>query len=481
MLFEILKFNYPLYNNINILLKIFSTLTIFPLILIVFKNRTLAFLTTIVHAISYPSTGALTYILQGVFYLGIIFMNVFFILYFWAVTKISVPWTLVASLSLALSYILAAGRIYPIFILILIIEAFLLFRYGLKNLFISLTRIVLFLAPTFVLVMFGSRNIPYAGAILPLLKDLMSGDLSNLLFPLSGLGYLFLPTTFLGGRQMTHTLLGIILITSSCFFFWKMWIDKEKMSLRLTAIIAIFFSFLFITGTWLFVGKALFLFDAYGGINRYFTFPALGASLFIGTILTALLKNTSHRSNFVRSISQCLVFLTLIFIFQTSSKEIDLGFRQINSTNPFLLRNAYLHQRYQEKFMSNIPIEELKNDKPALLYFELPDDKREYYERAIDLHDMQRWLYLRLGFKGTKCLQIVDSENMLKELIRIDNSINKLNFDKSWCIFVFNNSNLSSSTEQVTSYDIQSLHAFRVEKDQFINITEEIVNKFQLQ
>lgn len=482
-LFNNLGFNYPSYNNVNIILKILATLTIFPLVLLIFKNRTLAFLTTIIHSISYSSTGALTYMLQGVFYLGIIFMNIFFIFYYWAVNKNSKFCILVASLSLALSYVLAAGRIYPIFALILIIETFLLFRFGMKTLFMSIVRVISFLTPIFILLLIGSRNIPYVDLQTTPLQSVINGNLYLLLLPLSGLGYLFLPASFSGSGHVFRTLLGGLLIILSYFFFWK-WRKNteagEKGLLQLAASAGILFSLVFMAGTWLFVGKALFLFDVYGGINRYFTFPSLGFSLFIGAILTLFLQNTSRKSNFAKSIGLVVVFLILLVLYQLSNKEIEYGFGQINSSSHFLLRNSYLHKRFQENFMTQIPVERLKNEEPVFFYFELPSDKKEYYEKALDLHDMQRWFYLRLGFKGNKCIEIVDDENKLNEAIGVKQGINKLIPVEQRCISMYTGLGSPPSEKGDTPYNIQNFYAFRIQEDQFINITQEIVNKLQL-
>jgi hypothetical protein len=78
--------NYQLYQVTNIVIKTIATVSIFPLVLIIFKRRLLAFLTTLLYGASFMGSKSLEYVVKGTDYLAIIPMNIFFIFYYYIVT-----------------------------------------------------------------------------------------------------------------------------------------------------------------------------------------------------------------------------------------------------------------------------------------------------------------------------------------------------------------------------------------------------------
>src|SRR3989344_6519792 len=64
--------NYQAYQITNIVLKTLATLSVFPLILIIFKRRLLAVLTTFFYGTSYMGSRSLEYVVKGTDYLAII-------------------------------------------------------------------------------------------------------------------------------------------------------------------------------------------------------------------------------------------------------------------------------------------------------------------------------------------------------------------------------------------------------------------------
>lgn len=77
--------NYNAFWIVNILFKILATLSVYPLVLIVFKRKLLAFITTILFAINASSFGALEYPLKGIDYIAIISLNIFLISYYYLI------------------------------------------------------------------------------------------------------------------------------------------------------------------------------------------------------------------------------------------------------------------------------------------------------------------------------------------------------------------------------------------------------------
>ncbi len=86
-LFEIFKFNFPLYHIFNAMLKGLAGLSIFPLVFLLFKNRFLAVLTTILFASHFTPFGALNNVLGGEDSLVVVSINLFLAIYVWASQK----------------------------------------------------------------------------------------------------------------------------------------------------------------------------------------------------------------------------------------------------------------------------------------------------------------------------------------------------------------------------------------------------------
>lgn len=553
-LFTLFGFNYPTYNIVNIILKIIATLSIFPLIILIFKRKSLAVLTTIIYAISYSATGALTYVLQGVYYIGIIFMNIFFIFYYGGVTKNSKIQLFLACLSLILAYWFAPGRIYPIFAFILLIEFFLNFRYGFKKMIKgSVIRLTLFYMPILLLMLTGKKDYSQLGTPSQTFQDVANGNWRVILNPLSGLGYLLLPGdywTIFGNpvilgfgdyfdilmkenflvlipltiilsliisknifkfsflilainfiisiliffvathhlsipvnlrvgwdefsfwKQQYFTLFGVYILTISCVCFWSYWKNKNKVNWPLlAAAIGPVFAFIFLIGMWLILGRVM---TFYIGVNRYFPFASLGASLFVAAILVQTFDRASRISAVAKVIAKAAILLCLFFIFQISSKEIDIGFHGAN------VRNSYLHQHFQENFMTQVQVEKIKDKNSVLFYFDLPDERQEkYFEQAIDLSNFSRWMYLRLEAKEDKCIGVISDEAKLKEAVKVEGGKSVLFHPNSGCIGRWDKIS-SYQTDKEISYEPQNFFAYRVTGDNFADVTDEFLQKLQL-
>ncbi len=191
--------NYQAYHIVNVILKGIATLTLFPLVLILFRNKLLAFLTTTFYAISAGSAGPLIMVIKGGEYLAVAALNVFLIVYYYAISKKSVFLIAISSFLFLLTFLLSPSRMFPIFFLVLLVEIFWLVKSrSLKNLKFSLLRLVCFYIPVFLI----ARSAPVSSCCLfasrppIILKEILDGNWHNLLIPFAGIGYSLLTTDF---------------------------------------------------------------------------------------------------------------------------------------------------------------------------------------------------------------------------------------------------------------------------------------------
>lgn len=187
--------NYQAFASINIAFKILATISLYPLVFLVFKRRLLAFLAVIFYSISYSTVGTLRNVVKGTEYQAIIFMNIFLTIYYLVSIKqtLSLGWLITLILSFSIALLLAPNRLFPLALLPLIIE-FLLWihnrtynlKFGVKKLF--------FLYLPFIL-LFIYHPVAITGRfIIPAehLKKIIEGYWYTPLNPVSGLGYTIL-------------------------------------------------------------------------------------------------------------------------------------------------------------------------------------------------------------------------------------------------------------------------------------------------
>lgn len=213
----------------------------YPLVLIIFKRKLLAFLTTLLFALNASSFGSLEYAVKGVDYLAIAVMNIFFISYYYLINRkdwelkqksfliiksiflgillsliliyaklLILPFiiltliyftkkytlniiisTIITSIILFIALMLSPIRIYPVLILIPLIEIFLfLNKKTFTSLTESLTRLILFYTPFILLLLL------HQSSSLSFLNRAQE-NWHLIVTPFIGLGYLILPYDFL--------------------------------------------------------------------------------------------------------------------------------------------------------------------------------------------------------------------------------------------------------------------------------------------
>lgn len=193
-------YNHRLFQTTNIIFKIIATLSLYPLILILFKRRILASLTTFLFAISYSSIGPLEFAVKGSDYVSIFWMSIFLMIYYYIVKKnLNFLWCILTLLILIISITFSPIRMFPLLMIPPLIEIYLLIRNrSRKQLKQTSARILLFYAP-FILLVLRIPSILIGGPISVIYRRVVvEGNWNILLSPVAGLGYTFIPDQYWG-------------------------------------------------------------------------------------------------------------------------------------------------------------------------------------------------------------------------------------------------------------------------------------------
>lgn len=194
---SLFKGNYEAYQITNIIFKALATLSLYPLILVLFKRRLLAFLTTILYAVSYSSAGALQFVVKGSDYLAIFFMNICLIAYYLSFKK-KIKFLYITAILLFITFLFSPIRIYPFLLFIVSVEVVIWVRIkGLLGLVTALLRLILLFSSFLIMVLFLSPSTSgYLNGPLVVYRFLSHGNYHLLLTPFAGLGYTFLPNNY---------------------------------------------------------------------------------------------------------------------------------------------------------------------------------------------------------------------------------------------------------------------------------------------
>ena len=186
-------FNYQIIQLVGVFFRTLATLSIFPLVLLVFKNKWLAALTTILFAISYTTTGSLETGVEQTEYLGFLMMNIFLVAYYYLNTKylLQFKWLIFSSLLLFIAVMICAIRVYPLLFLLPVIEIYLYLRDGIRFKFKYLiTKLVILFLPFLVLVSYSPFSATGHFALPSILSKIAEGNWQLILTPLQGLGFM---------------------------------------------------------------------------------------------------------------------------------------------------------------------------------------------------------------------------------------------------------------------------------------------------
>lgn len=101
------KDNYSWYIRLDFIFKILGSLMLYPLIFVLFKNRLLAFLTSLIFAASHVSYGSLAETIDGAEYLSLFFLCFSLISYYYLLKNFSVLKVSITSILLFLMFIMS--------------------------------------------------------------------------------------------------------------------------------------------------------------------------------------------------------------------------------------------------------------------------------------------------------------------------------------------------------------------------------------
>lgn len=205
LLVKIIGLNFVHLHLITHLLKILSTISLFLLILKIFKNKLLAFISSLIYAISYTHAGTLFQLSSGGYFLAIISMNLFLLSYYSLVKKFTSKVLISMIFLFYLTFLLKPERMYPLIPLIILIEVFILITRKFKPDFTtnSLKRILIislfFLLFYFIYHSLFTNEIPagfspnqfFLGTNIKI-KSILNGNMQLLIEPFASLGSIFL-------------------------------------------------------------------------------------------------------------------------------------------------------------------------------------------------------------------------------------------------------------------------------------------------
>lgn len=197
LLHHFFGFNFEYYQITNHILKMCSALFLYPLITIVFRNRLLAFITSVLYAMAYSPVGTLEIVAKGSDFISICFLSIFLLVYYYVIKNAGKDWKwyIFLSLMLVFTIFLSPIRMYPLLALILIIEAYLCITQRTKGLIIkSIKRILFLFVPYFFVLIFSPNSILKFVHIndLDVLRRISIGNWQLILHPLGSFGSLFL-------------------------------------------------------------------------------------------------------------------------------------------------------------------------------------------------------------------------------------------------------------------------------------------------
>lgn len=193
-------YNHQLFQIINLIFKTLATVSLFPLMLVVFKRRFLAALTTLMYAFSFSAIGSLDFPVKGSDYIAIFWMSIFLIIYYLIVKKkLNLTWQYLATGVLIISVSFSPIRMFPLVVIPLLVEVYLLgknpSKLRLKQFFLRM----LILYTPFILFISKIPSVLIGGPPIGIFRRVVfDGDWYILLSPISGLGYTFVSDQYWG-------------------------------------------------------------------------------------------------------------------------------------------------------------------------------------------------------------------------------------------------------------------------------------------
>ncbi len=346
------------YFLTSFILRIFASLSLFPLILYFTKSKSASLISCLFFLITTTGIETTNWVFNMPSYLSIIFLNFFF--YYFLISQSNFKKIILTISFFTLALITQPIRMHGLLPTIFLLEFIWIIQKRKIDIFKkSIFRAFLFSTITIILIFLGLGKSPIAtpgnllsGSMKLWLEYILNNKFDVLLNPLVTLGGLILPSNiplfFLSPKGVKNLLLliGIILILAEFkifIHFYKKGLYNISTAIFLSTTWSLF-SFIF---AWWREPFAFFL-----TVHRYLIVSAIGISIFIGVLYT-IPKNT---------VSKRVIFLIIVIIF------LMHGF----SSRNYLIEAETTHNKYiSDKIWASIPnIPEVgKTSEPVVFYF----------------------------------------------------------------------------------------------------------------
>lgn len=533
--------NYKYYHYVNIFIKSLAILALFPCIFLLFRNRLLAALTTILYATSYSATASFELSSKGTNYLATVVMLIYFMIYHTLVTKYpkSVFWHILMLLSFWGTILISASRMYPLLLIPCFIELFLLTKNSFQNYKSVLIRLVINYLPGLLIFVLIPNQILYPITRKPeFLMRLAVGDWQVLLTPLTGLGYILLPTKYLfsalGVPILTDMLNFIRTIFPYFFTFTILILLLSYKRIRISRIFLVCYTLIFLSITIIIylltakhpaeygtVGEALVgifmtaiaissLWFYLRSKNKDLLLTALAAGPIISLwflISTWYLANlhlsfrSIHSYLTVPTIGVCLWLATLIIFFSQVIKRrfprfelswniplisiiiggiLIINYQEIRDYWNGRLNNGWAAATQDQLYKQTINLlakHNFKINKPTLILLDGSRDpaNAETYEQGFSSHFFYRIHYIGKNLEDG-CIVILPGDiNLLQKILIRKNNL--LIYQKDYvCLSKLSRDFIYKSylTDPLIP---EQFYAFRLENKKVIDITDEVLIK----
>ncbi|OGE34532.1 hypothetical protein A3C32_04280 [Candidatus Daviesbacteria bacterium RIFCSPHIGHO2_02_FULL_41_14] len=192
--------NISAFQLTNILIKTLATFSIFPMVLVIFKDKILSLFTTILFAISATATASLEWVILAGDYWALLMINMFLVIYYLSVksNKLDLKWAFLLPIPFLGSMFFSPIRAYPILLVPMLIETFILATHKSIHQFrLSLFRLTVIYLPVLLIILFMNRQLVsfYPLESMPIIEPLIKGDWIKAALPIIGLGTPSFPTS----------------------------------------------------------------------------------------------------------------------------------------------------------------------------------------------------------------------------------------------------------------------------------------------
>lgn len=300
---QLFPYNWELTQKLNFIWKVLAALSIFPVLWVLTKRKLLASLATLLYAGLPSSNGSLTINCTGTEYLGVIFLNLFIVAYYYLIkNQKSIKLLLLSFVLLYISVFSAPMRMMSILVLLAITEIILTIK-RVSTFKSTFLRMFIYFVPFYFLFhMVDVGTLQRGDFYNNLFKDLLAGNWQLLITPLAGLGYTLISTSSVlsfGGNPnlinigsyfsslFSHGFIQLLLIIT--FILAYVISIKPKRFILYTLALNFFFITLiyFFDTRYFYIPKELAL--PYNGGLEFATIPAiLGAYIFSLALVTGI-------------------------------------------------------------------------------------------------------------------------------------------------------------------------------------------------